>query len=502
MCILILLSELFLLFKGQLIGIFGVGIGSLLHLFVLRAIILASTSLVSGISMWSVSYDSGLLPFVNLGAFAAQIITLLLFINLVPLKTLGNVMNDREFYTALLGLTILLNVYMLFNTYIFAVDYFSVTLAVQEIVIAVFILAFFYIMMLLLIKIFNLGIYKNKAKKLEDQIDSDKSLTSAVLSFAEIIIGINCTQNTITRMLINSDEVPVDHLPSFSEFFQTQSNQLTHPADLAAMTRITPASIMLDFENGVVDRMVEYRAKRILPSAQGTGINTNGDDYYWYRMRINSSLNPDTGDIVALLTMDDVDNEKREELKLRKKAETDPLTGSYNRDTLALKVDEYLKDGGSGTFYMFDLDNFKGINDNMGHLAGDAVLREVYAKITSIFRPHDIISRVGGDEFVVFLLGTTKQSTVTSKAVSICAQLRKVYHADNGVDITVSSSIGIALAPKDGTDFETLFNAADLAMYHSKSIGKNTFTIYNSSSEVGYKPQEKEDYMRLRSTSD
>ncbi len=500
MCTIILISEIAFLFKGSVSATVGIGLGSLLHLFVIRALIFASTSIATGMSMYAIFLSTDFYPIINLASFALQIITLTFFTKFMPLKTVRKIMENKEFYMALLFLAVILNAYMIYNSYMFTIDYFSVNLAVQEIVISLFVLVFLYIMLLLLIKIFNLGIYKEKTRELEVKIDKDKTLTSAILSFAEVIIEANCTQDKIVRVLVNSVERPLVESSSLSDFFTIQSSFLTHPDDVDIISGISASLLISDFENGYDEKLFDFRSKKI-----GTPHNVNANDidseYLWYRMRISTNLDESTSDVISLFTVDEIDEEKQAELSLRKKAETDLLTGSYNKDAFTLKVNDYLSQGGQGTLYMFDLDNFKGINDNMGHSAGDDVLRETYAKTTAIFRPNDIVSRVGGDEFLVFLTGTTKESTIKKKAVQICTDLNKTYHAENGVDIEISCSVGISVAPKDGTDFEVLFNAADMAMYHSKSIGKNTFTIYDSSAPTSFEPQEKEAYMRLRNDS-
>ncbi len=495
-CTVILSLELLFLYKGKLNAIFGVVIGSLLHLFVLRHIFVAITSIVNGISMTEVIFSSEFISMVNLSAFAAQLVTLSLFIKLIPLKTLSRVMADKSFYNGLLSLALFLAAYIIYSSYIFLVDYFSVNLAVQVIVISLLVLAFLYIMMLFLIKIFNLGIYKDLAKELEDQIDKDKTLTSAVFNFAEIIIEANCSKDKITRIVVNSVERPIEHIPPLAEFFKKQTSSFTHPEDITTIRSINIVSLISDFESGVSEKMFEFRSKSIMATDEDTGVEVSSDDYLWYRLRVSISRDKETSDIIALFTVDEIDEEKRAELLLLKQAQTDPLTGAYNKNTFITEVEEHLNDGSHGTLYMLDLDNFKGINDNMGHSAGDAVLCEVFAKISTFFRPHDIIARAGGDEFVIFLLGTTKTSTIERKARQICEGINKTYYAENGISIEISASVGISTAPNDGNDFKSLFNAADVAMYHSKNLGKNTFTIYNSSLESGYKPREKDDFAR------
>ncbi len=478
-CAAILLSELFILFKGGLTSILGVGIGSLLHLFVLRHIIVASVSIATGVSMHEVAFNPAYFPYVNISAFTAQIITLVLFIKLVPLDVLVKIMKDKSFYTGLLTLTLLLLVYMVYNSYIFLDDWYSVNLSVQEIVLSALVLVFFYTMMLLLIRIFNLYIYKKKTVDLEEKIVKDKILATAAFSYAEMIIEINCTKNAVTRVLIDSQERPTSQMPSFSEFLKFQSQQFTYPGDIEVVNNLNPDILIAQFNNGTTEVSFKYRSKRIVPLSTPTGVKSIGEEYLWYMMRVKISQNENTSDIIAVLTADNIEQEQQEELKLIKKAETDPLTGAYNKVAFADKVRAYLKNGGHGALFMFDLDNFKGVNDNMGHSVGDDVLRRSYSQLVTVFRSHDYIGRVGGDEFTVFMIDATGKEIIERKSVQICEKLHKTFTTEHGVPIEVTSSVGVAISPLHAQTFEALFDAADSAMYQAKNSGKNTYKIYD-----------------------
>ncbi len=496
LCIIALVLEYSLLFEGSFSSKLGIALGSLLHLFVLRAIIICSVAMYNGTSLYNVIITPSVFMWVNFSSFAAQLITLTLFITLIPLKTVIKIMSNKRFYTKLLFLTSLLILYMIFNTNIFMIDYFSVNLFVQEIVIAVLVLTIFYIMILLLINIFKLGIYKDKTKELEIKIDKDKTLASAVFNYANIIMEVNCSRDKIERLLMTSTEISVDHLPGLSHFFKKHIELYVHPEDKNILAEIDSFSIISEFEDGISEIEHEYRAKKLKPSVSQKGVQVVSDEFLWYKMRIKTSNDTSNAEVISVITVDEIHEEKEEALKLRLKAETDQLTGSYNKNTFAEKVNTYLKNERMGALFMFDLDNFKGINDNMGHSAGDAVLQEVATKTKTLFRNRDIVGRIGGDEFVVFLEGTTEKDLIEEKAKKLCSIICKKYYAKNKEIIEISCSIGIAIAPHDGTDFDTLFDVADLAMYQSKSEGKNCFTIYDSNVISGFTPQDKESYMR------
>jgi diguanylate cyclase (GGDEF)-like protein len=124
-----------------------------------------------------------------------------------------------------------------------------------------------------------------------------------------------------------------------------------------------------------------------------------------------------------------------------------------------------------------DIDNFKNINDTLGHDVGDELLREVAKRLSNSVRQHDTIARQGGDEFIVLLEELDGQRGATRVAQKILDALRAAFSV-GGTEQHVSGSIGIALFPEDGSDPQTLMKNADTAMFHGKNLGKNTYQFF------------------------
>lgn len=156
----------------------------------------------------------------------------------------------------------------------------------------------------------------------------------------------------------------------------------------------------------------------------------------------------------------------------------DPLTGVWNRNYTEKQANDYLTySTNSAVLLMLDLDNFKSINDIYGHIQGDEVLIKFAAILLSHTRESDIVCRIGGDEFIVFLRGNLPISVVSEKARSIISSMRKIL-INYGVGVDISVSIGIACAREDGTDFLSLYQAADKALYYVKQNGKDGFRFF------------------------
>lgn len=184
-------------------------------------------------------------------------------------------------------------------------------------------------------------------------------------------------------------------------------------------------------------------------------------------------------DITALRAVEQklVQAEKHTKI-LKRKAERDYLTGLYNKGEAEYLISKILQEDTTQmqAFIIIDLDNFKAINDNFGHVTGDDVLQKVAKCLQEIFRSSDVISRIGGDEFVVFLRDPGEINTVIYKIQEICDSLIFVYTKEEQ-EYKVSASVGCSIYPKNGKSFVDLYKKADEALYVTKRTKKGTFSI-------------------------
>lgn len=156
----------------------------------------------------------------------------------------------------------------------------------------------------------------------------------------------------------------------------------------------------------------------------------------------------------------------------------DTLTGLRNRAGVAEQINNLLKKGNEGTFFIMDMDNFKAVNDTYGHVEGDRVLVRFANALRDIMEPNDILARIGGDEFIIFTSEKMSREMIRDKAARIVRHVgRKIVAPGKLVRVTVS--MGIAVAPKDGVTFESLYQNGDVALYSVKNDGKNAFRFYD-----------------------
>ena len=160
----------------------------------------------------------------------------------------------------------------------------------------------------------------------------------------------------------------------------------------------------------------------------------------------------------------------------------DDLTGIANRSAGRERIEQAIKHANRNkqrlALLFVDLDNFKTINDSLGHDTGDDVLRQVAQRLTEVLRDSDILARQGGDEFIVTLSDINDLEDVTATANKILNALIAPLTSKD-VELSISCSIGIALYPSDGNDYETLLRLSDIAVYHAKEFGRNALCFFD-----------------------
>ena len=198
---------------------------------------------------------------------------------------------------------------------------------------------------------------------------------------------------------------------------------------------------------------------------------------YWISLAVSAFII-----LMMIFTLARKKDFERRSKELNEKAETDLLTELNNKISTEEKIQNYLATHKKEQAMMFvlDIDNFKKINDTMGHAFGDEVLRAVGKGLRAEFRYSDIIGRMGGDEFCILLKGLNNDALITKEANRLLYFFRNLVVGDY-VKYSATASIGAAVFPRDGENFEELYKAADKALYKAKRRGKNQLAFYNAS---------------------
>ena len=225
----------------------------------------------------------------------------------------------------------------------------------------------------------------------------------------------------------------------------------------------------------------------LLPSTKSTELSeddfmrfdarllTSENTYQWFTICFKV-LRDNAGKPTNVIgRLSNINDKKLEEDRLRREAQTDMLTGLYNKMTFKQLAEDMLSEG-THALIIVDIDDFKNVNDTYGHLFGNEVILTVASVVRDGFRSSDITGRIGGDEFAVFARDALDENVIRNRCRQITARLADIDYP-NGYRISVS--MGISFYPRHGKDYPTLFSHADAALYHlKKHRGKGGYAVY------------------------
>lgn len=212
-------------------------------------------------------------------------------------------------------------------------------------------------------------------------------------------------------------------------------------------------------------------------------LRTKSGAMEWFEVYIQANWDAENGNAFdgCIGKLTSIQQLKQESLHWKEQAMHDYLTGLHNRQAFESILHKHviMDEGQPFSLLFIDVDNFKKVNDTQGHLAGDRLLRQVAQTLPTLLRSTDIVARIGGDEFAVLMSGLKDHAVLLKKADAIC----EVFQSQIGKDYPtgISSSIGIALYPEDGTDYRELLQKADTALYYVKGSGKGGAAFYQES---------------------
>lgn len=310
-------------------------------------------------------------------------------------------------------------------------------------------------------------------KETEKRFVKEHQYREAILSSAIMIYKLNLTKNKFKKGHENWRELfgilPTDNYAVMidsiakSGIFPEDSEQFLNTFSLD--------SVMSSFSDGQTEITLEYRHQ---PLKGPVG---------WVRCTLHLLRDPFTQDIKGIAYIKDINKQKKKEIEMQYRAERDSLSGLYNRGAIRQLITDFLNSeegkANQHALLIVDIDNFKSINDNHGHIQGDTVLKKVADCMRTIFRSSDIIGRLGGDEYILFLKNISKPEAAVRKAEEL-NEVLKSLSVDNNPDCNLSASIGIAQCPGNGSTFDELYHNADIALYQAKKSGKNNYVLFPS----------------------
>ena len=203
------------------------------------------------------------------------------------------------------------------------------------------------------------------------------------------------------------------------------------------------------------------------------------------RRTLEFTIEPmENGGMVVLV--EDITERKLAEAKINQMARFDSLTELPNRAILQLRLEEALchsKRGRACAIHFIDLDQFKQVNDTLGHSRGDLLLQAVAKRLRTVVRDTDLVARFGGDEFIVLQSPVTDEKDVAAFAERILRTVGDTYDIDQN-EVAISASIGVALVPHDGIDADQILRNADMALYRAKAESRDTWRFFKPEMEA------------------
>lgn len=293
-------------------------------------------------------------------------------------------------------------------------------------------------------------------------------------------------QKATEQLYENIYEIDITHNRAASEATENYFESLGAPVNVPyddALRVIAEKQIKEEFRKGYIDT---FSQKSVLQAYRDGVenlrydfmISTDGENYYWMRILAQVFHWDDDDSVRMLVYRQNIDEEKKRELYLYDQMQKDSLTGLVNKAATQEHIRALLqkKPKDRFAFFILDMDNFKGINDRLGHAVGDSVLVGFAKALRAQFREDDVVGRIGGDEFVAFMPVPNREAA-QRKARELVAGLRGSRELAAGT-CRVTVSIGVALSPEAGRDFETLYKNADFALYQTKKRGRDGFAFY------------------------
>jgi len=242
-----------------------------------------------------------------------------------------------------------------------------------------------------------------------------------------------------------------------------------------------------DYRGPDLSRLLHILKKSRSDYTMEASLVPNSGEEIWAEMNFSLLREPDGGPKYFIVTVEDITVRKQSESEIRRMAYQDPLTGLPNRLLFNEHINQeiaHARRRGQGLALLFmDLDNFKVVNDTLGHTVGDKLLREAAGRIRGRIREDDIFARLGGDEFAMLASRVRHAGDALKLAQKILNAFKTPLKVDEH-EISITSSIGISFYPLDAEDAETLLKSADTAMYRAKEQGRNNYQLYAPSMNI------------------
>ena len=258
-----------------------------------------------------------------------------------------------------------------------------------------------------------------------------------------------------------------EKIDNMDKFFWLMADNYIHPDDLEKVDLFRDKDIDRRSLNNKSCVDTEFRIK------------LKGGSYIWISVIISEVFDDNNNLEYVIMMVKNINEKKLIELECTQLARKDGMTRLNNKVYMQNLVEEELdiKSRDAAAMVIIDIDDFKTINDNFGHIVGDHVIIAVANKLLENTRESDYVGRVGGDEFLLYLKGISEVDKLKNKMDKLIKNMDFVYEED-GVKVPVHCSMGATVSEVSDTEFNSIYRKADKALYKAKDAGKNRYVIY------------------------
>lgn len=464
----VLYAEVLIIFRKPLKDTLFVSVAVMINIMCLRGMVVSLFALAINGTLFFVCSNTNLFLCVLLTSNILQWLALFVIMYFMKMENLRFTIHNKTQSRFIIIWASLCFLSMLKISNVYIRDYTYPNMFIDHLILCFMLLLSFYYLLIYTFKINRTAKIREINKKLNKDLGNQMELQSALMRDAFIATQANLTQNLIISGMEKYPEFDKTNDHSYNAWFKYMLSVVS-PEDYNIFQKsLERQNLINNFNLGIEPKPFEYRH---------LGQDNN---YHWVRLVLRMFKDVESADVHVFGYAFNIENEVRDRQALLRGAQIDLFTGLYNKSTTQTIVSEEIRKG-AGILILLDIDNFKTINDMFGHEAGDYILKYVADLLTDTFRQCDVVGRVGGDEFMIYIKDVADILIAEERASYILSQLKP------GVDFNkkklfVTASMGIAVVDEKIDSFSLAYNQADSAMYLAKHNGKNGYTIYGSNS--------------------
>ena len=467
--LLVLYAELLIIFGKSLKDTLFVSVSVMMNIMCLRGMVISLFALSVDGTLYSVCSNDNLFLSALLVSNLLEWISIFIILQFIRMENLRFTMHNKTQSKYIIVWASLCVLFMFRSSVVYVRDYSIPNMFIDHLSYCFMLLLSFYYLLVYTFRINRAAEIKEVNKNLALALENEKVLQRAFTRDAIYTSKANLTQNKV----ISGSEIYGDPLACLRDEYDAwfeYAKAKVPPEDYDIFIKTLDRQILLDkFNNGIQPQPLEYRHFG------------NDNNFHWVRLLLQMFKVIGSDDVYLFGYAFNIENEIRVRQALMLGAQTDLFTGLFNKSTTEALIGEEINKG-TGILFLLDIDDFKGVNDRFGHEAGDCVLKYFSDLLLSVFRNDDIVGRVGGDEFMIYIKDTADISIAENKASEILIGLKTGVDYEN-IRIIVSSSIGIAVIDEENYSFSEAYHQADTALYEAKFNGKNGYVIYNNNAE-------------------